>query len=184
MTTPELIKKAIEKLNKVKRLNLTEAGILEQLGKDNVFAVSVIDNENGCTFDTIIDETLTTQQLLPDDPNNLSCDDIILLRIAKHIFEAYKKFKSNLVNGSLTYPSINSIDLGPATVSSTLNVSSIDIGGTTIYSNTITDLEDEVKKLKDENDNLAKQVTDLKAVVDVLLHNVQMQNDNDNGVEI
>lgn len=172
MTTQELIKKAIEKLNKVKQLNLTEAGILEQLGKDGTFAVSIIDNENDCTFDTIIDEQLTTQQLLPDDPTNLSCDDIILLRIAKHIFEAYKKFKDNLVNDSLTYDSgkhtISSIKLGSATYDIGVNGRSL----TATFSD-VDDLKDQVDKLKTEKEDLENQLKSLQSVVDLLLNRCQ-----------
>ena len=95
MNIKELIEKAVENLNRIRQLNLNIANISSQPDNDNVFLVSILDNESGCTFYVVIDENMAAQQLLPDEPANLSPDDIIMLRIAKHIFEAYKKFKNN-----------------------------------------------------------------------------------------
>ena len=84
MDIKELIEKAVENLNRVRRLNLTIINILSQLDLNN-FLVSMLDNESGCIFEDTIDENMSTQQLLPDDPTNISPDNIIMLRIAKYI---------------------------------------------------------------------------------------------------
>ena len=94
MDIKELIEKAVENLNRVRQLNLNITNMSSQPDNDNVFLVSILDNESGCTFYVVIDENMSTQQLLPDEPANLSPDNIIMLRIAKHIFEAYKEFKN------------------------------------------------------------------------------------------
>ena len=101
MNIKELIEKAVENLNRVRQLNLSITSTLSLSDNDNVFYVSILDNESGCTFDVAVDKNMSTQQLLPDDPENLSPDDIIMLRIAKCIFEAYKKSKNNIIDSSL-----------------------------------------------------------------------------------
>lgn len=95
MITEDLIKDAIENLNRVKQLNLENIDIIEHLGD---YEVEVLDNESGEPFSAIVNKDLLTQQLLPDDPNNLTPEKIITLRIAKVIFEAYKVFKNLRIN--------------------------------------------------------------------------------------
>ena len=85
MSIKELIEKAVENLNRVRQLNLSIINILSQLDINN-FLVSILDNESDCAFYVVIDENMSTQQLLPGDPTNLPPDNIIMLRIAKHIF--------------------------------------------------------------------------------------------------
>ena len=102
MNIKELIEKAVENLNRVRQLNLNITGTLSLSDNDSVFYVSILDNESGRAFDITIDENISSKQLLPDDPTNLSPDDIIMLRIAKRIFEAYKKSKNNIIDSGLT----------------------------------------------------------------------------------
>ena len=150
MNTKELIEKAVESLNRVRQLNLNITGTLSL--SDDVFYVLILDNESGCTFDATIDKNISNQQLLPDDPTNLSPDDIIMLRIAKHIFEAYKKSKNNIIDSGLT--------LSGSTLSGgrTISTSNIDCGGTTydidINGRNLTATIDEVDKLKNKIRNL------------------------------
>ena len=99
MDIKELIEKAVESLNRARQLNLNITGTLSL--SDDVFSVLILDNESGCTFDATIDKNISNQQLLPDDPTNLSPDDIIMLRIAKRIFEAYKKSKNNIIDNAI-----------------------------------------------------------------------------------
>lgn len=75
MNIKELIEKAVENLNRVRQLNLNITGTLSLSDNDDAFYVSILDNENGCAFDVASDENMSNQQLLPDDPENLSPDD-------------------------------------------------------------------------------------------------------------
>lgn len=167
MSTEELIEKAVENLNRIKQLNLKIIAILSLVGNDNVFSVSILDNESGCTFDTIIDENISTQQLLPDDPTNLPPDDIIMLRIAKHIFETYKKFKTKLVNDSLTLnnnQTISSLQIGSATYDINLNGKSL-----TATVNEVDELKNKLSDLQTEKDNLEQELQRTKSIVDLLV---------------
>ena len=132
MSIKELIEKAVENLSRVRQLNLNITNMSSQPDNDNVFLVSILDNESGCAFYVVIDENMSTQQLLPDDPTNISPDNIIMLRIAKHIFEVYKKSKNNIITGSLTLSS-SSLNSGQIISASNINVGSttydIDING-------------------------------------------------------
>lgn len=165
MNIKELIEKAVENLNRVRQLNLNITNIASQPDNDNVFLVSILDNESDCAFYVVIDENMSTQQLLPDDPTNISPDNIIMLRIAKHIFEVYKKSKNN----------ISSI-LSSTTLTSSQPISTLDIGGTTydisIDGKSLTDTIDEVDELKnrirdleDVNNKLIGEIDDLKTLL-------------------
>lgn len=165
MNIKELIEKAVENLNRVRQLNLNITHIESQPDNDNVFLVSILDNESYCTFYVVIDEDMSTQQLLPDDPTNISPDNIIMLRIAKHIFEAYKKSKNN----------ISSI-LSGSTLASSQPISTLDIGGTaydiSVDGRSLTDTIDEVDELKNKvrdleyiNNKLTNEIDDLKTLL-------------------
>ena len=165
MNIKELIEKAVENLNRVRQLNLNITNMSSQPDNDNVFLVSILDNESCCAFYVVIDENMSTQQLLPDDPTNISPDNIIMLRIAKHIFEVYKKSKNN----------ISSI-LSNTTLTSNQPISTLDIGSTTydisIDGKSLTNTIDEVDELKnrirdleDVNSTLICEINDLKAIL-------------------
>ena len=165
MNIKELIEKAVENLNRVRQLNLNITDISSLSDNDNVFSVSILDNESCCTFYAVIDENMSTQQLLPDDPTNISPDNIIMLRIAKHIFEVYKKSKNN----------ISSI-LSGSTLASSQPISTLDIGGTTydigIDGRSLTDtndvvdeLKNKVKDLEDANNILIGEIDYLKTIL-------------------
>ena len=170
MDIKELIEKAVENLNRVRQLNLNITDISSLSDNDNVFSVSILDNESGCTFYVVIDENMSTQQLLPDDPTNISPDNIIMLRIAKHIFEVYKKSKNNTING-------NSI-LSSGTLNSGQIISALDIGSVSttcdinVNGRSLTDIIDEVDELKNRirdleniNSTLICEIDDLKALL-------------------
>ncbi|MDY5668305.1 MAG: hypothetical protein SPK43_03565 [Candidatus Onthovivens sp.] len=165
MNIKELIEKAVENLNRVRQLNLNITNMSSQPDNDNVFLVSILDNESCCAFYVVIDENMSTQQLLPGDPTNISPDNIIMLRIAKHIFEVYKKSKNN----------ISSI-LSGNTLASSQPISTLDIGGTTydigIDGKSLTDTIDEVDELKnrirdleDVNNKLIGEIDGLKTLL-------------------
>ena len=170
MNIKELIEKAVENLNRVKQLNLDITGTLSLSDNDSVFYVSILDNESGCTFGVAIDENISDQQLLPDDPMNLPPDDIIMLRIAKRIFEAYKKSKNNIIDSGLTLS--GSASSGGKTISA----SSVSCGSTTcdidINGRSLTTAIDEVDKLKnkikdleDINNKLTNEIDCLRAAL-------------------
>ena len=168
MDIKELIEKAVESLNRVRQLNLNITGTLSL--SDDVFSVLILDNESGCTFDATIDENIAAQQLLPDDPTNLSPDDIIMLRIAKRIFEAYKKSKNNVIDSGLT------LSGGTLSGGRTISASNINVGSTTydidINGRSLTATIDEVDKLKnkvrdleDINNKLTNEIDCLRATL-------------------
>ena len=168
MDIKELIEKAVENLNRVRQLNLNITDILSISDNDNVFSMSILDNESGCTFYVVIDEDMSTQQLLLDDPANLSPDNIIMLRIAKHIFEAYKKSKNNTING-------NSI-LSSGTLNSGQTISTLDINDITydICANgrsltatfdEVDELKNRVRDLENINSTLICEIDDLKTIL-------------------
>ena len=165
MDIKELIEKAVENLNRVRQLNLNITNMSSQPDNDNVFLVSILDNESGCAFYVVIDENMSTQQLLPGDPTNISPDNIIMLRIAKHIFEVYKKSKNN----------ISSI-LSGSTLASSQPISTLDIGSTTydisIDGRSLTDtidvvdeLKNRVRDLEDTNTKLVDEIYCLKSML-------------------
>ena len=168
MDIKELIEKAVESLNRVRQLNLNITGTLSL--SDDVFSVLILDNESGCTFDATIDKNISNQQLLPDDPTNLSPDDIIMLRIAKRIFEAYKKSKNNIITGSSILSS-GALNSGQIISASNINVGSttydIDINGRSLTAtiDEVDELKNKVRDLEDINNKLTNEIDHLKATL-------------------
>ena len=170
MNIKELIEKAVENLNRVKQLDLNITGTLSLSDNDGVFYFSILDNESGRAFDVAIDENIAAQQLLPDDPTNLSPDDIIMLRIAKRIFEAYKKSKNNIIDSGLTL-SGGTLSGGRTISASNINVGSttydIDINGRSLTAaiDEVDKLKNKVKDLEDINNKLTNEIDYLKATL-------------------
>ena len=168
MDIKELIEKAVESLNRVRQLNLNITGTLSL--SDDVFSVLILDNESGCTFDATIDKNISNQQLLPDDPTNLSPDDIIMLRIAKRIFEAYKKSKNNIITGSSILSS-GALNSGQIISASNINVGSttydIDINGRSLTAtiDEVDELKNKVRGLEDINNKLVNEIDRLRATL-------------------
>ena len=170
MNIKELIEKAAENLNRIRQLNLDITGTLSLSDNDDVFYVSILDNESGRAFDVAIDENMSNQQLLSDDPTNLSPDDIIMLRIAKHIFEAYKKSKNNIITGSsiLSSGALNSSQIISA---SNINIGSttydIDINGRSLTAtiDVVDELKNRVRDLEDTNTKLIDELYCLKSML-------------------
>ena len=168
MNIKELIEKAVEKLNRVRQLNLNITGTLSL--SDDVFSVLILDNESGCTFDATIDKNISNQQLLPDDPTNLSPDDIIMLRIAKHIFEAYKKSKNNTIGSGLIL-SGSTLSGGKIISASNISVGSttydIDINGRSLTAtfDEVDELKNKVRDLEDINNKLTNEIDYLRATL-------------------
>lgn len=170
MNIKELIEKAVEKLNRVRQLNLSITSTLSLSDTDDVFSVLILDTESGCAFDVIIDENISNQQLLPDDPTNLSPDDIIMLRIAKHIFEAYKKSKNNIIDSGLTL-SGSALSSGRIISASNINCGSttydIDINGRSLTAtiDEVDELKNKVRDLEDINNKLTNEIYCLRAAL-------------------
>ena len=170
MNIKELIEKAVENLNRVRQLKLNITDTLSLSDNDGVFYVSILDNENGCTFDVAIDENISNQQLLPDDPTNLPTDDIIMLRIAKRIFEAYKKSKNNVIDHGLTL-SGGALSSGKIISASSISCNSttydIDINGRSLTAtiDEVDDLKNKVKDLEDTNNKLNNEIYCLRAAL-------------------
>ena len=170
MNIKELIEKAVENLNRVRQLNLNITGTLSLSDNDGVFYVSILDNESGRAFDVAIDENIAAQQLLPDDPTNLSPDDIIMLRIAKRIFEAYKKSKNNVIDSGLTL-SGGTLSGGRTISASNINVGSttydIDINGRSLTAtiDEVDELKNKVRDLEDINNKLTNEIDYLRATL-------------------
>ena len=168
MDIKELIEKAVESLNRVRQLNLNITGTLSL--SDDVFSVLILDNESGCTFDATIDKNISNQQLLSDDPTNLSPDDIIMLRIAKRIFEAYKKSKNNIITGSSILSS-GALNSGQIISASNINVGSttydIDINGRSLTAtiDEVDELKNKVRDLEDINNKLTNEINCLRATL-------------------
>ena len=168
MDIKELIEKAVESLNRVRQLNLNITGTLSL--SDDVFSVLILDNESGCTFDATIDKNISNQQLLSDDPTNLSPDDIIMLRIAKRIFEAYKKSKNNTIDSGLIL-SGSALSGGQTISASNINVGSttydIDVNGRnlTVTFDKVDELKNKVKDLEDANNILIGEIDYLKTIL-------------------
>ena len=168
MNIKELIEKAVESLNRVRQLNLNITGTLSL--SDDVFSVLILDNESGCTFDATIDKNISNQQLLPDDPTNLSPDDIIMLRIAKRIFEAYKKSKNNIIDSGLTLSgsaSSGSKIISASSVSCGSTTCDIDINGRSLMAaiDEVDKLKNKVKDLEDINNKLTNEIDYLRAAL-------------------
>ena len=168
MNTKEIIEKAVENLNRVRQLNLNITGTLSLSDNDSVFYVSILDNESGCALDIAIDENISNQQLLPDDPTNISPDNIIMLRIAKHIFEVYKKSKNNIITGSSI--------LSSGALNSGQTISALDIGditydictngrGLTATFDEVDELKNRLRDLENINSTLICEIDDLKALL-------------------
>ena len=170
MNIKELIEKAVENLNRVRQLNLNITGTLSLSDNDSVFYVSILDNESGRAFDVAIDENISNQQLLPDDPTNIPPDDIIMLRIAKCIFEAYKKSKNNIIDSGLTL-SGGTLSSGKTICASNINVGSttydIDINGRSLTTtiDEVDELKNKVRDLEDINNKLTNEIDYLRATL-------------------
>ena len=168
MNVKELIEKAVENLNRVRQLNLNITDMSSQPDNDNVFLVSILDNESGDAFYVVIDENMSTQQLLPGESANLSPDNIIMLRIAKHIFEAYKKSKTNIINGSSI---LSSSALNNGQIISALNVddTTYDICANgrslTVTFDEVDELKNKVRDLEDANNILIGEIDYLKTML-------------------
>ena len=170
MNTKELIEKAVENLNRVRQLNLNITGTLSLSDNDGAFCVSILDNESGCAFDVAVDANMSNQQLLPDDPTNLPPDDIIMLRIAKRIFETYKKSKNNTIDSGLTLSS-GTLSGGRTISASNINVGSttydIDINGRSLTTtiDEVDELKNKVRDLEDINNKLTNEIDCLRATL-------------------
>ena len=170
MNIKELIEKAVENLNRVRQLNLNITGTSSLSDNDGVFYVSILDNESGRALDVAIDENISNQQLLPDDPTNLSPDDIIMLRIAKRIFEAYKKSKNNVIDHGLTL-SGGALSSDKIISASNINVGSttydIDINGRSLTAtiDEVDELKNKVRDLEDINNKLVNEIDYLRATL-------------------
>ena len=170
MNIKELIEKAVENLNRVRQLNLNIIGTLSLSDNNDIFYASILDNESGCAFDVAIDENMSNQQLLPDDPTNLPPDDIIMLRIAKHIFEAYKKSKNNIIDNDLIL-SGGALSSGQIISASNINVGSatydIDINGRSLTTaiDEVDELKNKVRDLEDINNKLTNEIDYLIATL-------------------
>ena len=170
MNIKELIEKAVENLNRVRQLNLNITGTLSLSDNDGVFYVSILDNESGCAFDVAIDENISNQQLLPDDPTNLPPDDIIMLRIAKCIFEAYKKSKNNTIGSGLTL-SGSALSGGKTICASNIDCGSttydIDINGRSLTAtiDDVDELKNKVRDLEDINNKLTNEIDYLRVTL-------------------
>ena len=168
MNIKELIEKAVENLNRVRQLNLNMTDMSSQPDNDNVFLASILDNESGCAFYVVIDENMSTQQLLSDEPANLSPNNIIMLRIAKHIFEAYKESKNNIINSSSI---LNSGALNSGQTISTLDINDItyDICANgrslTVTFDEVDELKNRVRDLENINSTLICEIDDLKTIL-------------------
>ena len=170
MNIKELIEKAVENLNRVRQLNLNITGTLSLSDNDGIFYVSILDNESSHTFDVVIDENMSNQQLLPDDPTNLPPDDIIMLRIAKHIFEAYKKSKNNIIDNDLIL-SGGALSSNQIISASNINVGSttyaIDVNGRSLTAtiDEVDELKNKVRDLEDINNKLTNEIDYLRATL-------------------
>ena len=168
MDIKKLIEKAVESLNRVRQLNLNITGTLSL--SDDVFSLFILDNESGCTFDATIDKNIATQQLLPDDPTNLPPDDIIMLRIAKRIFEAYKRSKNNTIDSGLIL-SGSTLSGGRTISASNINVGSttydIDVNGRSLTAtiDEVDELKNKVRDLEDINNKLVNEIDYLRATL-------------------
>ena len=170
MSIKELIEKAVENLNRIRQLNLNITNMSPQPDNDDVFLVSILDNESNCAFYVVIDENMSTQQLLPGDPTNLPPDNIIMLRIAKHIFETYKKSKNNIINdhsilssGALdSGQTISALDIG--SVSATYDIS---VNGRSLTDtiDVVDELKNRIRDLEDVNNKLIGEIYYLKAAL-------------------
>lgn len=168
MNIKELIEKAVENLNRVRQLNLSITNMSSQPDNGNVFLVSILDNESDCAFYVVINENMSTQQLLSDEPANLSPNNIIMLRIAKHIFEAYKNSKNNIINGSsiLSSSALNSDQpLGALNIGDTTYDISVNDRSLTVTFNEVDELKNKVKDLEDTNNKLISEINCLKAAL-------------------
>ena len=168
MNIKELIEKAVESLNRVRQLNLNITDILSISDNDNVFSMSILDNESGCTFYVVIDENMSTQQLLPGESANLSPDNIIMLRIAKHIFEAYKKSKNNIINGSSILSSAalnNGQPLGALDIDDITYDICANGGSLTVTFDEVEELKNKVRDLEDANNILISEIDYLKTIL-------------------
>ena len=170
MNIKELIEKAVENLNRVRQLNLNIVGTLSLSDNDDVFFFFFLDNESGRAFDVFIDENMSNQLLLSDDPTNLSPDDIIMLRIAKHIFEAYKKSKNNIIDNDLIL-SGGALSSGQTISASNINVGSttydIDINGRSLTAtiDDVDELKNKVRDLENINNKLTNEIDYLRATL-------------------
>lgn len=168
MNIKELIEKAVENLNRVRQLNLNITDMSLQPDNDNIFLVSILDNESNCAFYVVIDENMSTQQLLPDEPANLSPNNIIMLRIAKHIFEAYKNSKNNIINGSSILSSSalnNDQPLGALNIGDTTYDISVNDRSLTVTFDEVDELKNKVRDLEDTNNKLISEIGYLKAAL-------------------
>ena len=168
MDIKELIEKAVENLNRVRQLNLNITDILSISDNDNVFSMSILDNESGCTFYVVIDENMSAQQLLSDEPTNLSPDNIIMLRIAKHIFETYKKSKNNIINGNSILSSAalnNGQPLGALDIDDITYDICANGGSLTVTFDEVDELKNKVRDLENINSTLICEIDDLKTIL-------------------
>lgn len=113
---------------------------------------------------------MAAQQLLPDEPANLSPDDIIMLRIAKHIFEAYKKFKNNIIDNGLTLSGgtlSSSKIISASNIDCCSTVYDMDINGRSLTAtiDEVDELKNKVRDLEDINNKLTNEIDYLRATL-------------------
>lgn len=163
----KIIEAAVEKLNKVNKLDISKISTRDYMQDGNWlgFIVEFQDNKNGRDFAALISFDLFKEELKPDDPANLSPDDIILLRVAKTIYDAYKYYRTTLID-----PAVVAIN-GTAQTSGTITTTDVSINGTSVAEtiNEVKDLKSKIVDLEAEKNNLESILLYTKAQVDYLL---------------
>jgi len=164
MTREAIIDLAIYKLCKNKKVDIQSHSVQEFSGYIEVIINLLYDEHYivslaNCIFDE------PRQQ---DEYSGISDDEVIVLRVARMIYEGYKNY---LYNQTAQTINLSQTISGVYSTTNTLNVSSINAGA--IYSNTITDLEDKIKEIQDEKNKLSQELDRTKSIVDILLQKCQ-----------
>jgi len=168
MTKEDIIKKAIDSLNRAKRLKLSANDIED---RQDGARITLEDAETHELFDVSIEngaELLNAR--LPGESEATSVNDLIMLRVAKSIFDAYKESVSAWFDKTIYKP--DPLD-GPAIASVAVADLPYDLqmNGRSLAAtiDVIDDLRHNIKDLEERNAQLEQEVYNLLCAKEEML---------------
>ena len=169
MEREDIIKLAVEKLKKVKKLPIELDKIDIDIFSKSFFDVNILITDDGTSFMISIDDDYFTAPAgafaMSENPR-MAFDDIVMLRIAKLIFEEYKLVRND---NAVYINSPSQTITGTKANSKTLNVNGdIMLNGSSVvsWSDTVSDKVKDLEKALDEANDKIKRLEALEKILE------------------
>ena len=167
----QIAQEAIAALNRNKQLNLTFYDLIEDIFHSGEYHLQIVAS-NGDFIHTNFYGGELTEPRKPEENQRIPFNDLLVIRLAKKIFDDYKE---HLARQAVDKNTIS--NTANQTVDGTLTVSKLNIGNA-VYSisdsrvdnltDKLTDLEQKNQELEDELDALKKELQNKDAMIRVI----------------